>query len=144
LGDHPDVPTILNNLAQCYFNMKRYRAARRTLRAAEQLSKSLDQRRTFGLSQILLGELDEIDNKPELAAQRWKEVAESAKELNDRELRFKAEYVLFRQALSLGNIPAARSIERRLRRLAPWMAPDLEEVRLFRELASSAQERMRA
>ena len=126
----------LNCLAQCHFEMKRYSAARRTAEASRTLSRRLDRPRSYALSLILLGELDELDKKPATAMRRWKQAAEIAKKISDKELRFKADFVMYRRALQTGDQPIARAILRRLRRLAPWIPADNHELTVFKSLVS--------
>jgi tetratricopeptide (TPR) repeat protein len=127
---------VLNNLAQGYFDLQRYGAARRAATAADRQARELLLLRPQALSRILLGEIDEVEEKPLAATRRWKEAVEISKELNDKELRFKAEFVLFRQALHDGNRPIARAIERRLRRLSPWIPEETYELATFKSLVS--------
>lgn len=141
-GPRTECAITLNNLAQCYFNMGSYGASRRAALAAAKLCDSLDMRRSWALSQILLGELDELDGTLDVAMRRWKEAAQVARDLNDRQLRFKAEFVLFRRALNASELPVARAIHRRLRRLVPWVPRDTEEVEDFNRLVASAGNRL--
>lgn len=122
----------LNCIAQCFFDTRRYRAARRSCDAAMRIATMLGQERTRAMSLILLGELDEIDNRPQRAAVRWKEAAQIGLLLRDRQLRFKSEFVLYRHALKNGDSPVARAIERRLNRLAPSVPTDTAELDHFR------------
>jgi tetratricopeptide (TPR) repeat protein len=124
----------LNNLAQCFLLMNRNRAAERALRASSRISVDLDQQRSIAISQMMLGELDERYEKHASAARRWRQAIQIARKLNDRELRFKAEFSLFKQALRSGDEPSARSIRRRLHRLVPWMADEIEELDAFKHL----------
>jgi len=125
---------VLNSLSQCYFDMNRFKAARRACEAAERLSRANNQRRARALSLILLGEVDEIQNRPAQAIRRWKQAVIIAKELNDKELRFKAEFVLLRRALESGDEAVARAIKRRLRRLSPWLSSATQELDDFKKL----------
>jgi hypothetical protein len=77
-----------------------------------------------------------MESRPGQAQRRWKKAAEIAKQLNDRELRFKTEFVLFRRAKQDGNEAVARSIMRRLRKLAPGVPEDVEELSAFQRLVS--------
>lgn len=139
-GRRAECARTLNNLAWCYLDMKRYQAARRAGLAAERLTRSLSMERPFALSQLLLGEIDELCNRHELATQRWREAVEIARQLGDKELRFKVEFLLFRQALNNGDLPAARALERRLRRLQLWVPKDTPEVAAFNSLSTRPAE----
>lgn len=134
-GVTDECPRTLNNLAQVYFDLGRFRASRRTLLAAESIAASSNQHRAQALGRILMGEIDEIEHHDELAARRWKEAATIAKTLNDKVIRFKAEYLLFKQAHEQGNQPVARSLHRRLRRLAHWVPRTTPELASFRHIA---------
>jgi len=124
----------LNSLAHCFLQLKRHRAAQRALEASRRLSEELDQQRSLAITQMMLGEIDEFHKKHELATKRWKEASHIARRLNDRILRFKAEFSLFKQALAVDDAPRVRSIQRRLNRLAPWVPPGTEELAAFRAL----------
>jgi tetratricopeptide (TPR) repeat protein len=124
----------LNNLSQCYFDQKRYGAAKRTCMASAKLSKLNNHHHDLALSLILLGEIDEIENRHAQAAKKWNEAVAIAKRLKDKELRFKAEFVRFRRAVSTGDKAVARAIKRRLKRLAPWLPQDNFELNAFGEM----------
>lgn len=132
-GRFSECATELSNLAQIYFDLGRFGAARRALEATEHVLKSVPSyRRHRALSRILLGEMDALENRDDLAEIRWKEAASIAKDLHDKTLQFKAEYQLLRQAHKRGDSTVARSIERRLTRLSnyvPENTPELVEWR---------------
>ncbi len=65
-----------------------------------------------------------------------REAAELARTLNDKTLRFKAEFLLLQHASDSGKQEVARSIHRRLRKLANWIPDSTPELREFRELVS--------
>jgi tetratricopeptide (TPR) repeat protein len=130
----------LSNLAQVFFDLGRVRAAKRALLAADKLATRLDQHRVRALSRILMGEIDFQEHREELAARRWREAADIARRLDDKVLRFKAEFFLYKQAQRSGNSPAARSLRRRLRKLAHWVpddTPELSDFRLLQQHTSS-------
>ena len=83
------------------------------------------------MSLILLGEIEEVENKRSLAGHHWKEAASIARRLNDRQLRFKAEFGLFRKALLDGDDAVARAIGRRLRKLSAWIPSNTQELQAF-------------
>jgi len=134
---------ILSNLAQCYFDMKRYRSSRRALAASERLAAHLQQDRTRALVRIKLGEIEELEKKPHEATAHWREAAAIARRLNDKVLRFQAEFLLYRQAVTNGNELTARAIERRLQRTSPWIRGNVEELEAFRRLSSSRTKPLR-
>ena len=80
-----------------------------------------------------------MEERPEQATKRSREALQIAKELNDKELRFRAELVLLRQALSTGDISVARAIYRRLRRLSPWISANAEGLKVFQRLVAEHQ-----
>ena len=72
----------------------------------------------------------------ELAKKYLDDAVSIAKDLNDRVLRFKAEFQLYKIASRTGNQPTARALSRRLRRLAPWLPDDTPEMHEFRGLST--------
>jgi len=131
----PECARALSNLAQVYFDLKRYGAARRAIQATEVVLKPAGaHHRHRALARILLGEIDVVEQRDDLAERRWKEAAKIARELNDKTLQFKAEYQLLRQAHRLGNLPVARSIQRRLSKLSNYVPEDTPELHCYREL----------
>jgi tetratricopeptide (TPR) repeat protein len=126
----------LNNLAQCYFDLKRLRAARRAAEASQRLASDYKLQRSLALSCIILGELEELEERPARAVKLWKDAIVIAKELRDRELRFKAEFFLFRRALATNERAVARAIQRRLKRLSPWISEGTEELAEFKQLTA--------
>jgi tetratricopeptide (TPR) repeat protein len=133
-GDNHARARSMTNLAQVYFDLGRLRAAKRAVVVAEKLATRFEQPRARALSRILMGEIDLAEDKDDLAVRRWREAAAIAKQLDDKELRFKAEYFLFKQAQQSGNRPVARSLGRRLRKLAQWVPEDTPELSDFRHL----------
>jgi tetratricopeptide (TPR) repeat protein len=128
-----DCVLTLNSLSQCYFEMKRYGAARRSVEAAMGIAEETGQRRAHALSLIMLGELNEVSNRIDRAITVWKEAAAIGKALDDKELRFKSEFLLFRRAKRDNNTAVARAIRRRLLKLAPWLPPETEELSAFKD-----------
>ena len=126
----------LNNLAQVFYNLGRYKAARRALEAAARILAPCGQHRSRALGHILLGEIELLEDHGERAEKHWLEAAKVAKTLNDKTLRFKAEVLLLKQACDVGKLDVARSIHRRLRKLANWVPDNTPELKEFRELAS--------
>jgi transcriptional regulator with XRE-family HTH domain len=135
-GQESECPLTLSNLARSYFSAARYRSARRALISAERLASRLHHERTKAVVRILLGEIEEIENRPREATEHWRAAAEIARQLNDKILRFKAEYLLYRHAIATGNRLAARAIEKRLHRISPWLPQEVEELAAFRGTAS--------
>ena len=134
-ANHPtDCVLTLNSLSQTYFEMKRYGASRRSVEAALGIAEDTGQRRAQALSLIMLGELDEVGNRIERAIVAWKKAAAIGKALDDRELQFKSEFLLFRRAKRDNNAAVARAIRRRLLKLAPWIPPETEELSAFKDL----------
>ena len=73
----------------------------------------------------------------DLAEKRWKEAAAIAKKLNDKVLRFKAEYQLLKQACDNGDKPVARAIHRRLTKLSNYIPANTPELADFRSISVS-------
>jgi tetratricopeptide (TPR) repeat protein len=134
VGRSAECASSLNNLAQCYFDQKRFGAAHRTCAASLKISKANKHNRSHALSLILLGEIDEIENRPSQAEKKWNEAVAIAKKVRDKKLRFKAEFFRFRRAVSKGDKAVARAIKRRLKRLAPWIPRDTFELHAFNEI----------
>jgi len=135
IGNKGEVAKTLNSLAQCYFDLGRNRAARLTANASAKLSDELAQKRSMALSLILLGEIDEVEERTEQAIARWRQAVAISKQIKDRELRFKAEFVLLRRAVRDGNSPVERAIRRRMKKLAPWIPKSTPELAQFLEMA---------
>jgi len=127
----------LLNLGHCYFHLEQNRSARRALISSLRAGRRMGLRRERALAGILLGLLDERENRTARAGQRWREAVLTAKAVNDKSLRFRAEFYLFRQALQSNNAPAARAMRRRLSRLAPWLPTRVEELAEFRRLTDA-------
>jgi hypothetical protein len=54
--------------------------------------------------------------------------------LRDHELKFRAEFRLYRRALEDHNLDVAEPLARRLRKLSPWVPSEIEELKAFRTL----------
>jgi tetratricopeptide (TPR) repeat protein len=127
---------VLNSLSQCYVTLKRFQSARRSANAALRIADQLKRYRSRAASLMLLGIVDAADNRGRSAKNKWQEAVQIAKRLKDTELRFKAEFLLYKQALRNHNAAVARAISRRLQRLAPSIPVEIDEVDEFRQLAS--------
>ena len=136
-GRQYECARALNNLAQVYFSGGRLRAARRALAASERLAEPIKQHRALALGRILLGVIESLEHHDELATLRWREAARIARQLDDKVLRFKAEYYLFRQAHQRGDQPVARALHRRLRKLSHWVPDETPELADFNVLATN-------
>ena len=126
----------LNSICECYLNLKRYRAARMSALAADKLTAIHGGERTHAISLLALGLVDAAEEKYDAAVQRWRESSQIARRLNDRELRFRAEFELYKDARREGNAPISRAIERRLYRLSPWLPSQMDELLEFRRLTA--------
>jgi hypothetical protein len=89
---------------------------------------------------MLLGLIDEAEKRARAAQTKWKKAAEIAKKLRDKELRFRAEFFLYKRALKDGDAAVARSIGRRLHRMAPAIPVAIDEINEFKQLASGKKE----
>jgi hypothetical protein len=101
------------------------------------IATSLGQERTRALCLILLGELEEVGGNPAQAVTNWKGAARIGRVLKDKQLTFKSDFVLYRHALRKGDLPVARSIGRRLGRLAPSIPSDTAELSEYRHAQSA-------
>lgn len=133
----------LLNLANYYLTAGRVRSARRALVSAERFASALSQDRVRALVRVILGKIEASEGASREAMSHWREASNIAKRLNDRSLRFKAELLLYKQALALGETLAARAMERRLLKIAAWLTADEDEVREFRTIIAAQPPRKR-
>jgi tetratricopeptide (TPR) repeat protein len=124
----------LNNLAQSYFNLRRCKAARRALSAAERLANEMGADAIRARSRILLGEIEAIDGNPKKASELWHDAIEIARRIRDTVVHFKAEFQLFKLSIEQGNLTAANALGRRLNRMTPWISRSEPEVAEFLRL----------
>ena len=83
---------------------------------------------------ILLGELLDKRSQADTAESYWKQASTIAKDLNDKELRFRAEFARYKRAVHFQEHAIARAIHRRLVKLASWLPQEtdiLEEFKSF-------------
>jgi tetratricopeptide (TPR) repeat protein len=140
VGQRIECALALNSLAECYFDSKRYASARRAAEASKRITAQLDRPRSLALSLILLGQIDEVEDRPAQAFRRWRRAAAIAKKLNDKELRFKTDFVLYRRAVRDGDEAVTRAIGRRLRKLAPVIPDDTDELLAFHQMDASKEQ----
>jgi tetratricopeptide (TPR) repeat protein len=130
-----DCARTMNNLAQSYFAVRRLKAARRALGAAERLATELDADAIRARTRILLGEIELLEGNPKKAAALWHDTIEIARRTHDTVAHFKAEFQLFKLSIEQGNLTAANALGRRLNRMTLWISrsePEVAEfVRLF-------------
>jgi tetratricopeptide (TPR) repeat protein len=131
-GNQPEAARCLSNLGQLYFDMKRYRAARRSMVAAVKMQPQ--NQKLQARAHILLGEIVEVEGRHEGARENWQKAATLAKDLKDKVLRFKGEFLLLRLALNEGDLAVARAIARRLRKLQHWIPQTTPELSEFAKL----------
>ena len=129
-----DCARSLLNLSQLHHDLERFNSARRSAAAAAKLVSDRGPSRIGALAHIMIGILDERDTKYDLATEHWREAARIARALQDRTLRFKAEYRLLRAASDAGDEAVARSIHRRLKRLSRWIPKSTPELSEFEQL----------
>jgi tetratricopeptide (TPR) repeat protein len=141
VGRHSECAVALHNIAQGYFDLKRYGAVRRTIATVMRLASKHKRERTQALAKTLLGEVEFAEGKRAEAMRHWTEAIDIAKRLNDKILQFRAEFPMYRAAVKLGDDTLARSLQRRLRRLSAWVPPDVGELLEFRELSSQPNRR---
>ncbi|HEX4824572.1 MAG TPA: helix-turn-helix transcriptional regulator [Candidatus Polarisedimenticolaceae bacterium] len=133
-GRRVDCARALNNLAQSYFDLRRFQAARRALRSADRLAATLDADSIRSRSRILLGEIELLENRPARASALWHEALEIARTTRDAVVHFKAEFQLFKLAIEHDNKTVLYALGRRLDRMAPWISPSEPEVPEFKRL----------
>jgi transcriptional regulator with XRE-family HTH domain len=134
VGSRLDCARSLNNLAQFYFDAKRFKAARRALSAADRLARDLQADSIRARVRILLGEIESIDAHHEKAASLWHEAVEIARQTHDSVVHFKAEFQLFKLAILQSNATIVNALGRRLDRMTPWISrsePEVDEFRLL-------------
>lgn len=141
-GIEVECARAMNNLASVYIDLGRLGATRRLLIAAHKLAKRLNQHRAQALGRIMMGEVDLLENRNDLATKRWKEAVAIAEKLNDKTLRFQAEVCLYKQAHDQGDDEAARSLHRRLRKLALWVPADTQELATYKRLTAERKASM--
>jgi tetratricopeptide (TPR) repeat protein len=133
-GSAADSARSLTNLAQSYFDLGRMKAARRALGAADRLATKVSANSTRARSRILLGEIEFAEKNLVRASSLWHEALEIARQTHDSVVHFKAEYQLFKLAITQGNKTVVNALGRRLERMAPWISPSEPEVGEFRRL----------
>jgi tetratricopeptide (TPR) repeat protein len=135
-GSHVDSARSLANLAQNYFDLGRVKAARRALGAADRLARQVDADSTRSRLRILLGEIEIADGNAGRASELWHEALEIARKTHDSVVHFKAEFQLFKLAISQGNKTVINALGRRLERMTPWISSSEPEVGEFKALYS--------
>ena len=139
----PERATALLCIGDVYFRMRRYSAARRALAAAQEIASALGQQRTLAHIQLTLGDLAAANGQGSHATSHWRNGLKLANELRDHELKFRAEFRLFKKALDEGDVAVAEPLARRLRKLSPWVPAESEELKHFRILYSPPRARAR-
>ena len=134
-GHEIECARSLNNLAQCYFDQKRFGAAHKAAKASLSVTSSRPKHRIRALSLILLGELSEKRHQSGAAEGYWKQASAIAKELNDKELRFRAEFARYKRAVHSQEHAVARAIHRRLVKLASWLPQETDTLEEFKSFA---------
>lgn len=129
-----DCARTLNNLAQSYFNVRRFTAARRALGAADRLATEFGADALRARSRILLGEIEALQGSAKKATTLWHDAIEIARRTHDTVVHFKAEFQLFKLWIDQGNLTAANSLGRRLNRMTPWISRSEPEVVEFLRL----------
>jgi tetratricopeptide (TPR) repeat protein len=129
-----DCARTLNNLAQSYFNVRRFKAARTSLGAADRLATELGADAIRARTRILLGEIESLEGQPGKASLLWRDAIEIARRTRDTVVHFKAEFQLFKLSIEQGNLTAANALGRRLSRMTPWISRSEPEVSEFLQL----------
>ena len=134
IGEFHACAVELLQLGYLYKSSGRVGAARRAAIAAENIARDNGIDRSLGFALALRGHVELAEGNPGTAAECWREAAELAKRHNDRILRFKVDLFRYQNAKEEGKEAAARAIERRLKRLAPWLPEEGDEITLFKDL----------
>jgi tetratricopeptide (TPR) repeat protein len=134
LNSQSDCARTLNNLAQSYFDVRRIKAARRALGAADRIATKLGADALRARSRILLGEIEALDGNSRKASVLWHDAIEIARRTRDSVVHFKAEFHLFKLAIEQDNLTAANALGRRLNRMTPWISRSEPEVAEFLSL----------
>jgi len=90
---------------------------------------------------ILLGELSDQRHQSGTAEDYLKRASAIAKELNDKELRFRAEFARYKRAVHSQEHAAARAIRRRLVKLASWLPQETDDLEEFKAFAPEISQR---
>jgi tetratricopeptide (TPR) repeat protein len=128
VGREVDCARTMNNLANVYFNVRRLKAARRALGAADRLASVLGADSVRARSRILLGEIEHVQGNSKKAATLWHDALEIARNTRDTVVQFNAEFLLFKLAIEQDNLVAANALGRRLNRMTPWLSHSEPEV----------------
>jgi len=129
-----DCARTLKNLAQAYFNVRRFKAARPSLGAADRLATSIGADSIRARSRVLLGEIECLEGNPRKASGLWHDAIEIARRTRDTVVHFKAEFQLFKLSIDQGNVTAANALGRRLSRMTPWISRSEPEIVEFLHL----------
>jgi tetratricopeptide (TPR) repeat protein len=134
VGRQADCARTMNNLAQSYFNVRRIKAARSALGAADRLATKLGADSIRARSRILLGEIEALEGHAKKASALWHDAIEIARNTRDPVVHFSAEFLLFKLSIEQGNLTAANALGRRLNRMTPWVSRSECEVDEFLRL----------
>lgn len=129
----------LVNLAQVYFAQRRNRAAKSSLRVAEQTHRRMDQLLEIVRIKILMGEIAVTERSHNEAKRAFREAIDISRRLGAKNWLFKGEYLLYQVARSEGDEELSSSLRRRLSRLAPAVAGELDELKQFRAEIAAAR-----
>ena len=116
--------------------MRRYKAARTALGAADRLATELGADAVRSRSRVLLGEIEALEGHSKKASALWHDAIEIARRTRDTVVHFKAEFQLFKLSIEQGNLTAANALGRRLNRMTPWISRSEPEVAEFARLFS--------
>ncbi len=134
LGQSETAASVLVSIAECHLDLQRIRAARQACDSALRMLESGSPCVTQASALAVMGKVADAEGHSDRAARLWHDAMDVAKECRDRVLKFKIELLLFRRALRVGDDSAARAIQRRLRRVSPWIPAELQELTEFRDL----------
>jgi tetratricopeptide (TPR) repeat protein len=124
----------LLSVAECYLDLKRVQAAHRLCQTAASLLQDHPRSSAYAATLAIEGKVADAEGKRDRATALWHEAATLARNHHDRAMRFKIDLCLFRRAISDKDSAAARAIQRRLRRLAPWIPTETPELAEYFDL----------
>jgi tetratricopeptide (TPR) repeat protein len=142
-GSRADCVVVYLNLANDYGRAGRFGAARRAIRSAQKLEAELGTSRAARI-ELVLGEIELAEGKPKRAVEHLLRAVETARSNMDRYVQFKAEFLLFKNAIANRNSTVLNALGRRLSRIGAWVPasdPDLTEFRKLYALHRKPKQR---
>jgi tetratricopeptide (TPR) repeat protein len=139
LGQCELAASVLVSIAECHLELERVRAAHQACDSALRMLQSGARCLAQASALAVLGKVVDAEGHSDRANSLWHEAMEVAKDCRDRVLKFKIELLLLRRALRVGDSSSARAIQRRMRRVSPWIPAELKELTEFRDLVRTME-----